>query len=66
MKIGCHAPYTLNAAGAEAYVREFAEEVMIGDLKCLELTPGAMYNFHPGCHVGQGTEARIDLISFRS
>ena len=58
-----HAPYTLNAAGAEARVREFAEDVMVDDLKRLELTPGAMYNFHPGSHVGQGAEKGIELIS---
>jgi len=58
-----HAPYTLNAAGAEPRVREFAEEVMIDDLKRLELTPGALYNFHPGSHVGQGTEEGIKLIA---
>ena len=58
-----HAPYTLNAAGAEPRVREFAEEVMSDDLDRLEHTPGAMYNFHPGSHVGQGAEEGIDLIS---
>ena len=58
-----HAPYTLNAAGAETRVRDFAEDVMVADLKRLELTPGAMYNFHPGSHVGQGTEKGIELIS---
>ena len=58
-----HAPYTLNAAGAESRVREFAESVMTDDLKRLDLTPGAMYNFHPGSHVGQGVEAGIELVS---
>ncbi len=58
-----HAPYTLNAAGAEPRVREFAEEVMADDLDRLEHTPGAMYNFHPGSHVGQGVEEGINLIS---
>ena len=58
-----HAPYTLNAAGAEQRVRDFAEDVMVDDLKRLELTPGAMYNFHPGSHVGQGTEKGIGLIA---
>ena len=58
-----HAPYTLNAAGAEPRVRDFAEEVMVDDLKRLELTPGAMYNFHPGSHVGQGAEKGIELIA---
>ena len=58
-----HAPYTLNAAGAEKRVRDFAEDVMVDDLKRLELTPGAMYNFHPGSHVGQGAEEGIRLIA---
>ena len=58
-----HAPYTLNAAGSEARVREFAESVMTDDLKRLEATPGALYNFHPGSHVGQGIEKGIELIS---
>ena len=58
-----HAPYTLNAAGAETRVREFAESVMTDDLKRLEFTPGAMYNFHPGSHVNQGAEKGIELIA---
>ena len=58
-----HAPYTLNAAGAEQRVRDFAEDVMVDDLKRLELTPGAMYNFHPGSHVGQGTAKGVELIA---
>ena len=58
-----HAPYTLNAAGAEQRVRDFAEDVMVDDLKRLELTPGAMYNFHPGSHVGQGAEEGVELIA---
>ena len=58
-----HAPYTLNAAGADARVREFAEATMADDLKRLELTPGALYNFHPGSHVGQGASTGVELIS---
>ena len=58
-----HAPYTLNAAGADPRVRAFAEETMADDLKRLEWTPGALYNFHPGSHVGQGAEEGIALIS---
>ena len=57
-----HAPYTLNAAGADARVREFAEMTMADDLKRLELTPGALYNFHPGSHVGQGFDVGAALI----
>ena len=58
-----HAPYTLNAAGSESRVRDFAEATMADDLRRLELTPGAMYNFHPGSHVGQGADVGIELIS---
>ena len=58
-----HAPYTLNAAGAEPRVREFAESVFIDDLRRLELTPGALYNFHPGSHVGQGAEKGMELVA---
>lgn len=58
-----HAPYTLNAAGAEDRVRDFAEKTMADDLNRLAFTPGALYNFHPGSHVGQGTEKGIALIS---
>ena len=58
-----HAPYTLNAAGSEQRVRDFAEMTMADDLARLESTPGALYNFHPGSHVGQGAERGIALIS---
>ncbi|MBO6168202.1 MAG: deoxyribonuclease IV [Kiritimatiellae bacterium] len=58
-----HAPYTLNAAGAEQRVRDFAEMTFVDDLKRLEWTPGAMYNFHPGSHVGQGAEIGVELVS---
>lgn len=57
-----HAPYTLNAASKDTKIREFAKLVMSDDLQRLEYTPGSLYNFHPGSHVGQGTEAGINLI----
>lgn len=58
-----HAPYTLNACAADDRIREFAYITMEDDLKRLEHTPGAMYNFHPGSHVGQGTMVGIEKIS---
>ena len=58
-----HAPYTLNAASSDPRIRDFAQGVFIDDLTRLELTPGAMYNFHPGSHVGQGAERGVELIS---
>lgn len=58
-----HAPYTLNACAADERIREFARETFADDLKRLEYTPGSMYNFHPGSHVGQGAETGIDYIA---
>lgn len=58
-----HAPYTLNACGKEERVREFACMTMADDLKRLEMIPGVMYNFHPGSHVGQGSQQGIELIA---
>ena len=58
-----HAPYTLNACSAEERTREFARMAMADDLQRMEYTPGGLYNFHPGSHVGQGTETGISLIA---
>lgn len=58
-----HAPYTLNACAGEEKTRNFALEAMAEDLRKLEMIPGAMYNFHPGSHVGQGVERGIQLIA---
>ncbi len=58
-----HAPYTLNACAKDENIRKFALETMEDDLKRLEMIPGAMYNFHPGSHVGQGAEKGIELIA---
>lgn len=62
-RILAHAPYTLNPAGADPKVRDFAEMVMKDDLLRMEHVPGNYYNFHPGSHVGQGAEEGISLIS---
>lgn len=58
-----HAPYTLNACAKDESIREFAHNTMGEDLEKLESIPGAMYNFHPGSHVQQGTEVGIELIA---
>lgn len=58
-----HAPYTLNACAKEEYTRQFALETFSDDLHRLEKIPGVMYNFHPGSHVGQGSEKGIRLIA---
>jgi deoxyribonuclease-4 len=58
-----HAPYTLNPCSADARTKEFALEVLMDDLVRMEHLPNNLYNFHPGSHVGQGTEKGIDLIA---
>ena len=58
-----HAPYTLNLCGAEEANRQFARETMADDRRRLDHIPGQYYNFHPGSHVGQGTEAGIAHIA---
>ena len=63
VKILAHAPYTLNPCSADKRVRDLAKEIFIDDLKRMEYTPGNMYNFHPGSHVGQGVDTGIKIIS---
>lgn len=62
-KIVAHAPYTMNCAAAREDLRDFARENMKDDLKRMEYTPGNYYNFHPGSHVGQGSEVGIAKIA---
>ncbi len=61
--IVAHAPYTLNPCSADEKVRDFARLVFHGDMEILEHIPGALYNFHPGSHVGQGSEKGIELTA---
>ncbi len=58
-----HAPYTLNPCSANPDTRQFALETMREDLQRLELLPHSMYNFHPGCHTGQGVQTGIEQIA---
>ena len=58
-----HAPYTMNACAKDPHLREFAAEMMADDISRLENIEGAMYNFHPGSHVGQGEEVGINFIA---
>ena len=51
----------MNACAADEGLRQFAQQVMEGDLEMLEYVPGNLYNFHPGSHVKQGTEV-LSLI----
>lgn len=62
-QILAHAPYTLNPCASKESVREFTRNTMADDLARMEFTPGNLYNFHPGSHVGQGIEAGIEMIA---
>ena len=58
-----HAPYTMNACSKDAGLREFAKNTMADDISRLENIEGALYNFHPGSHVGQGEDVGIQYIA---
>ncbi|MBQ6053099.1 MAG: deoxyribonuclease IV [Clostridia bacterium] len=59
----CHAPYTMNACSSDPGLRDLAKQMMAEDFSRLSYIPGAMYNFHPGSHTGQGTEKGIEEIA---
>lgn len=58
-----HAPYTLNLCSDKENTRTFALNTFADDLKRMEYTPNQLYNFHPGAHVGQGSDAGIAWIA---
>ena len=58
-----HGAYTMNLCTADPEARAFAAEVLEDDLRRMAALPGNYYNFHPGSHVGQGTEAGIGYIA---
>lgn len=58
-----HGAYTMNLCTADPEARAFAGEILEDDLRRMASLPGNFYNFHPGSHVGQGTEFGIDCIA---
>lgn len=58
-----HAPYTYNPCSKDEGIRKYTTEAMAKELAFLEKIPNSLYNFHPGCHVGQGTDAGIDFTA---
>ena len=61
-KLVAHGAYTMNLCTADADARAFAADVLCDDLRRMAALPGNFYNFHPGSHVGQGTEVGIGYI----
>ena len=61
-KLVAHGAYTMNLCTADARNRDFAASVLCDDLRRMAALPGNYYNFHPGSHVGQGTDTGIAQI----
>ena len=57
-----HGAYTMNLCTADPEGRDFAAALLEDDLRRMAMLPGQYYNFHPGSHVGQGTEQGIEYI----
>ncbi|WP_406241691.1 deoxyribonuclease IV [Tissierella carlieri] len=57
-----HGAYTMNLASDKEETREFANMILRDDLERLKLIPNTYYVFHPGYHVGQGSEKGIEFI----
>lgn len=62
-KLVAHGAYTMNLCTADADARAFAAGILEDDLRRMAALPGNFYNFHPGSHVGQGTQAGVDYIA---
>ena len=61
-KLVAHGSYTMNLCTKDPEAREFACDILCDDLRRMAALPGNFYNFHPGSHVGQGTETGISQI----
>ncbi len=61
-KLVAHGAYTMNLCTADPDARAFAASVLCDDLRRMAALPGNYYNFHPGSHVGQGTDIGIAQI----
>lgn len=62
-KLVVHGAYTMNICAAKENIRANSREMLRDDLYRLQALPGNCYNFHPGCHVGQGAAAGIRHIA---
>ena len=62
-KLVAHGAYTMNLCTSNPEARAFAADILEDDLRRMAALPGNYYNFHPGSHVGQGTEMGIEYIA---
>lgn len=57
-----HAPYTMNLCSDKEDIRAFARNVLKEDIERMKYLPDVRFLFHPGSHVGQGTEQGTAFI----
>lgn len=57
-----HGAYTMNLASKSSKTREFGKMILKDDLERIKIIGNTYYIFHPGSHVGQGSEKGIELI----
>lgn len=62
-RLVAHGAYTMNLCTGDPEARAFASSVLEDDLRRMAALPGNFYNFHPGSHVGQGTQTGISQIA---
>ena len=58
-----HASYTMNLCSSNSMTRQNGLDMLKNDLQIMSLLPGQYYNFHPGCHTGQGVDVGIRQIA---
>ena len=58
-----HASYTMNLCSSNPTTRSNGLDMLRNDLQIMSLLPGNLYNFHPGCHTGQGADVGIQQIA---
>lgn len=58
-----HASYTMNLCSSKSTTRANGLDMLSQDMQIMSLLPGNLYNFHPGCHTGQGVEIGISQIA---
>lgn len=58
-----HASYTMNLCSSNSVTRDNGLDMLRNDLAIMALLPGHYYNFHPGCHTGQGVDVGIQQIA---
>lgn len=57
-----HGAYTMNLASKSEKTREFGKMILRDDLIRVKEISNTYYIFHPGSHVGQGSDKGIELI----